>query len=198
MKNWLTGKDPDTGKDWRKEEGMTEGEMVGWHHWQDGHEFKQAPGVGDGQGSLACCSPWDRKELDTTEQLNWTERSSLPTVNVRVIVTGSFPLRLLLYKSPKALGAEWVVLFGVLITNYHLPSTSIQIKSRAAAVDFQHPLKGVQGGEQKWGTLCFEKNLQHRSSDRHFQELFLLAQFLYLLTSRKAPIPFMVTSAPCD
>ena len=50
---------------------MTEDEMVGWHHRLDGHEFEQAPGVGDGQGSLACCSPWGRKQLDTTEQLNW-------------------------------------------------------------------------------------------------------------------------------
>ena len=50
---------------------MTEDEMVGWHHRVDGHEFEQAPGVGDGQGSLACCSPWVRKQLDTTERLNW-------------------------------------------------------------------------------------------------------------------------------
>ena len=50
---------------------MTEDEMVGWHHRVDGHEFEQAPGVGDGQGSLACCSPWGRKQLDTTERLNW-------------------------------------------------------------------------------------------------------------------------------
>ena len=57
-KNWLTGKDPDAGKDWRQEEkGTAEDEMVGWHHWLYGHEFEQAPGVGDGQGSLACCSP---------------------------------------------------------------------------------------------------------------------------------------------
>ena len=54
----LIGKDPDAGKDWRQEEtGSTENEMVGWHHCLDGHEFEQAPGVGDGQGSLACCSP---------------------------------------------------------------------------------------------------------------------------------------------
>ena len=59
--------------DWRREEkGMTEDEMVGWHHWLDGHEFELALGVGDGQGSLACCSPWDRKESDMTEWLNWT------------------------------------------------------------------------------------------------------------------------------
>ena len=73
-KNWLIWKDPDAGKDWRKEEkGMTEDEVLGWHHWLNGHEFEQAPGVGDGQGGLACCSPWDRKELDTTERMNWTE-----------------------------------------------------------------------------------------------------------------------------
>ena len=71
-KNWLTGKDPDAGKDWRQEKGTTEDEMVGWHHRLNGHEFEQAPGVGDGQGSLMCCSPWGCKESDKTEGLNWT------------------------------------------------------------------------------------------------------------------------------
>ena len=71
-KNWLIGKDLDAGKDWRQEEkGTTENEMVGWNHHLDGHEFKQAPWVGDGQGSLVCCSPWGHKELDTTEQCRW-------------------------------------------------------------------------------------------------------------------------------
>ena len=70
-KSWLIGKDPDAGKDWgQKEKGMTEDEMVGWHHRLDGHEFEQAPGVGDGQGSLECCSLWSLKELDTDRQLN--------------------------------------------------------------------------------------------------------------------------------
>ena len=73
-KNWLTGKDPAAGKDWGQEEkGTTEEEMVGWHQWLNGHEFEQAPRVGDGQGSLVCCSPWGHKESDTTEWLNWTE-----------------------------------------------------------------------------------------------------------------------------
>ena len=73
-KNWLIRKDPDAGKDWRQDEkGMTEDEMVGWHHWLNGHEFEKALGVGVVQGSLACCSPWDPKELETTERLNWTE-----------------------------------------------------------------------------------------------------------------------------
>ena len=73
-KNWLIGKAPDAGKDWRQERGTTEDEMVGWPHQLNGHEFEQAPGIGDGQGSLVCFSPWGRKELDTTEQLNWTEK----------------------------------------------------------------------------------------------------------------------------
>ena len=69
--NWLIWKDPDDGKDWRQEEkGTTEDEMVGWHHQLKGCEFKQAPGVGDGQGSLVCCSPWGCKESNTTEWLN--------------------------------------------------------------------------------------------------------------------------------
>ena len=72
VKSWLIGKDPDAGKDWRQEEkGTTEDEVVWCHHRLDGHEFEQAPGVGDGQGNLACCSPRDHKELDTTEWLNW-------------------------------------------------------------------------------------------------------------------------------
>ena len=71
-KSWLIGKDPDAGKEWRQEEkGTTEDEMVGWHHWLSGHGFGWTPGVDDGQGSLACCSPWCHKEWDMTEQLNW-------------------------------------------------------------------------------------------------------------------------------
>ena len=71
-KNWITEKDPVAGKDWRQEEkGTTEDEMVGWHHRLNGHEFKQAPGVGDGQGSLAYCSLWGCKELDTAKWLSW-------------------------------------------------------------------------------------------------------------------------------
>ena len=81
-KNWLIWKDPDAGKDWRREEkGTTEDEMVGWHHRLDGHEFEQALRVGDGQGGLICCSPWDHKESDTTEWLNWTELKLLIVVS---------------------------------------------------------------------------------------------------------------------
>ena len=70
-KSRLTGKDLDAGKDWRQEEkGMTEDEMVEWHHWLSGHEFEQTLGDGEGQGGLACCSSWGHKESDTTEWLN--------------------------------------------------------------------------------------------------------------------------------
>ena len=96
VKHWLLGKDPDAGKVWRQEEkGTTEDEMVGWHHRHNGHEFEQAPGVGDGQGGLGCCSPWRRKDSDTTEWLNWTE---WPLRSPFVIVSSIFGLLFLMNK----------------------------------------------------------------------------------------------------
>ena len=75
-KSWLIGKDSDGGRDWGQEEkGMTEDEMAGWYHGLNGRESEWTPGVGDGQGGLACCNSWSRKESDTTEWLNWTEYS---------------------------------------------------------------------------------------------------------------------------
>ena len=72
VKSWLIGKDSDAGRDCGQEEkGTTEEEMAGWHHWLDGRESEWTPGVGDGQGGLACCDPWGCKESDTTERLNW-------------------------------------------------------------------------------------------------------------------------------
>ena len=73
-KSWLIGKDSDAGRDWGQEEkGMTEDEMAGWHHWLNGCESEWTPGLGDGQGGLACCYSWGCKESEMTEQLNWTE-----------------------------------------------------------------------------------------------------------------------------
>ena len=69
-KSWLIGKDPDAGEDWGQEKGMTEDEMVEWHHWFDGYKFEQTLGDCEGQGSLVCCSQWSHKESDTTEWLN--------------------------------------------------------------------------------------------------------------------------------
>ena len=74
VKSWLIGKDPDAGKDLGQEEkGTTEDEMVGWHHWLNAHGFEWTLGIGNGQGGLACCGSWCRKESDTTEWVNWTE-----------------------------------------------------------------------------------------------------------------------------
>ena len=74
VKSWLFGKDSDAGRDWGQEEkGMTEDEMAGWHHWLNGHESGWTPGVGDGQGGLACCDSWGCKESDTTERLIWSD-----------------------------------------------------------------------------------------------------------------------------
>ena len=75
VKSWLIGKDSDDGRDWGQEEkGPTEDEMAGWHYWLDGRESEWTPGVGDGQGGLACCDSWGCKESDMTERLNWTEQ----------------------------------------------------------------------------------------------------------------------------
>ena len=77
-KIWLIRKDPDAGRDWRREKkGMTEDKLAGWHHRLDGYEFEWALGVGDGQGGLACCDSWGYKELDVTEWLNWTDKCNI-------------------------------------------------------------------------------------------------------------------------
>ena len=90
-KSWLIGKDCDAGRDWEQEEKRTtEDEMAGWHHWLDGREFEWTPGVGDGQGGLVCCHSWGRKELDMTEQLNWTKRKVQKEVIKHTWDTGVF------------------------------------------------------------------------------------------------------------
>ena len=77
MKCWLFGKDPESGKDWgQQEKGMTGDEMVGRHHWLNGHEFWWTPGVDDGQGGLVCCGSWGCKESDKTKQLNWMNQEA--------------------------------------------------------------------------------------------------------------------------
>ena len=101
-KNWLIWKDLDAGKDWgQQEKGMTEDEMVGWHHWLDGHGFGWTLGVGDGQGGLMCCGSWGRKESDTTERLNWTELNWIvlsPVQNLNPWKMTSFFCLFLTYK----------------------------------------------------------------------------------------------------
>ena len=100
VKSWLIWKDPDAGRDWGQEEkSTTEDEMVGWHHRLNGHGFGWTPGVSDGQGGLACCCSWGRKESDTTEGLNWTELKGewkMHWVNIfpQVFLSYSYFLRL--------------------------------------------------------------------------------------------------------
>ena len=96
-KSWLIGKDPDAGRDWEQEEkGTTEDEMAGWHHWLDGHEFWWTLGVGDEKGGLVCCDSWGCKELDTTEQLNWTELYWTTLLAFDALVTFLAPLALVI------------------------------------------------------------------------------------------------------
>ena len=111
-KSWLIWKDPDTGTDWGQEEkGMTEDEMVGWHHRLNGHGFGWTPGVGDGQGGLACCSSWGRKESDTIERLNWTE---LPLIIKQLILSHHFVTFIILFFS-------LIFIYITHISNYHFP-----------------------------------------------------------------------------
>ena len=106
VKSWLIWKDPDGGKDWGWEEkGMTEDEMVGWHHRLCGHEFEWTPGVGDGQGGLACFSAWGCKELDTTERLNWG--SQLFLWELWAGLTNSLNPRLLAPPSSQSVKSRW-------------------------------------------------------------------------------------------
>ena len=87
-KSWLIGKASDAGRDWGQEEkGTTEDEMAGWQYQLDGREFEWTLGVGDGQGGLACCNSWGHKELDMTEQLNWTDRESYISILFKVTIT---------------------------------------------------------------------------------------------------------------
>ena len=93
VKSRLTGKDPDAGKDWGQEEkAVTEDEMLGWHHQLSGHEFEQAPGDSEGQGSLVCCSLWGHNESDPIEQLISNNKIFLKKKQLAAIVNISYVL----------------------------------------------------------------------------------------------------------
>ena len=110
-KSWLIGKDSDAGRDWGQEEkGTTEDEMAVWYHWLDGHESQWTPGVGDGQGGLACCDSWGRKESDTTERLIWSELILL------FLWYASFPLFLTPIVSIFKIYWELPYVFGLKVT----------------------------------------------------------------------------------
>ena len=115
------GKDSDTGKDWRQEEKeITEDEIVGWHHQLNGREFEQTPGDSEGQRSPACYSPWDRRELHTTEWLN----SNKPLHGRKVFQSKGFVSRvhkeLLPRKSKKSLPSSFKTVHEVLDSIYSL------------------------------------------------------------------------------
>ena len=118
MQSQLIGKDPDAGKDWKQEvKGTTEYEMVEWHHWLNGHKFEQAPGDGEGQGNLACCSPWGHKQ---TRQSDW-----IITVNKAcpIFTTwGSlFPLNRITYFFYGSLNPQQMLVFGFVIISHYKP-----------------------------------------------------------------------------
>ena len=108
-KSWLIGKDSDAGRHWGQEEkGTTEDEMAGWHHWLDGHESQWTPGVGDGQGGLACCDSWGRKESDTTKRLNWTELNWNNYSKIQIVWKWVFICSFLNYTSELVLNCKWL------------------------------------------------------------------------------------------
>ena len=127
VKSWLIWKDPDAGKDWRREEkGMTEDEMVGWHHWLDGHEFEQTlEMVMDSDTWRGAWSPWGHKESDTTEQLNWTDYVTCGLSLVQFIHSVVFDLCNIWHKEKKKLKA---VLQGV---DEKLEYVSVEITSQS-------------------------------------------------------------------
>ena len=104
-KNWLTGKAPVAGKDWRQEgKGTTEDDMVGWHHRLYGHEFEWTLGVGDGQGGLACCDSWGCKESDMIERLNWTELHFLQQILIKHFMLDSECFPNIVWKNLEKMG----------------------------------------------------------------------------------------------
>ena len=170
-KNWLTGKDPDPGKDQRQEEkGITEGEIVGWHHQLDGHEFEQAPGVGDGQRSLVCCSPWGRKEPDMTKWLNWTELAATWTQMSNTV----------------ALLEQRVTAFGGWVHSKENTKCPVEAVSGPGTSFYPY---GWAFSSQLYRVLSFqpvlvwgflwpvhsEENFPHHHSSSHFQVLFYIS-----------------------
>ena len=104
-KNWLIWKDADAGKNWRQEEkGMTENEMVVWHHWLNRHGFGLTPGVGDGQGGMPCWGSWGCKESDMIEWLNWTELNCIWQWGASLVVQ--------MVKNPSAMWETWAWSLG--------------------------------------------------------------------------------------
>ena len=168
-KSWLIGKNSDAGRDWGQEEnGTTEDEMAGWHHWLDGRESGWTPGVGDRQGGLACCNSWDHKESDTTERLNWTElnwtgelilssNSSMKETFFLFFIILHFtckktemkgvsllthPLQCSCLENPRDRGAWWAAIYGVAQSQTRLKQLS---RSSSSSRLLTHSCRAKQG-----------------------------------------------------
>ena len=182
-KSWLTGKDPDAGKDWGKEEkGTTEDEMIVWHHWLNGHGFGWTPGVGDGQGGLACCSSWGCKESAMTERLSWTEAQRKPE-NTRV---GSLSL------------LQWIFLNqeaprGLLHCRQNLYQLSYRLRKLIFLVPDQFTYSCAESFDSYWGieqrhpvllsVFILNNLLNHCSRMLHVRFLTIISAFwLYIFS----------------
>ena len=151
-KNWLTGKDPDAGKDWRQvEKGRTEDEMAGWHHWLNGRQFEWTPGVGDGQGALACCGSWGHKESDTTEQLNCTELN--PTVKLAYVF-----IYLIYVSFPLTTYTEMNTVCGQVFWRVHLYSTLGMMSAHRIGLINNHEInEHISRNKKHWSENLFPK-----------------------------------------
>ena len=166
-KSWLIGKDPEAGRDWGKE-GKAEDEMAGWRHQLDGHEFQWTPGVGDGQGGLACCDSWGRKESDTTERLNWTEHAHTHTqgcTHAYVDMTCIFMhLNVLRYR-------VWVKVLTVVISQwFYFLICVFQMVCNAHEFGWHHQLNGpeseqILGDSEGQGSQSCWSPWGHKESD---------------------------------
>ena len=155
--NWLIGKDLDAGKDWSQEEKvMTEGEMVGWRHWLNGHEFEQTPGDGEGLGSLACYSPCGHKELDRTERLNNNNLSSNHIILWVFFLSPEIAFRVLFI-------SIWVSLVVQTVKNLPMPETQVwslsqedplekEMATHSSILAWEIPWTQEPGGLQSMGS----------------------------------------------
>ena len=129
--SWLIGKDCDAGRDWGQEKkGMTEDEMAGWHRWLDGRKSEWTPGIGDGQGGLACCDSWGRKESDTTERLNWTE-----TANNVSYISANYPWQIHKYCETEFESEYFLNIFHFLFCNNSKLTEKLQVKKNFCISD---------------------------------------------------------------
>ena len=128
-KSWLILKEPDAGKDWGQvEKGMTEDEMVGWHHRFNGHGFGWTPGVGDGQGGLECCGSWGCRESDMTEHLHF--HFSLSCIGEG----NGNPLQCSCLENPRDRRAWWAAVYGVAQSRHDW--SALAAAAAAAAANF--------------------------------------------------------------